>query len=231
MFPLPSPSPHRLPSPRLSPFPTPIPILSASLPQAQLRRQIQEYYCDFLAINQELFSLNVKSLVGLYGPSWDQPVFDRVTSGILAVLLSLKKRPLIRRPLPPSPPPSHCHPRHTLHIARSTHRFHSSTHPLYSFNQRLIYSAPLHSSAQPLHSSSVCPVSSLVVLSALHPFCPLGQASTVCLPFTTCFSVPCTHFICFALRRPSPFLRTLFPYAPPCTHFQLIPPPTRYPPH
>ena len=119
----------------------------AEADEHEVVQQVQEYYCDFLAINQasarragalptpfhdaratrlshgaaaaacgsgfterpwrsrslpslaraqELFSLNVPSIVGLGGAAWDQPTFDRVTSGLIAVLLSLKKRPTIR---------------------------------------------------------------------------------------------------------------------------------------
>jgi len=68
----------------------------AEADEHEVVQQVQEYYCDFLAINQELFSLGVPSVVGLGGATWNQQVFDRVTSGLISVLLSLKKRPTIR---------------------------------------------------------------------------------------------------------------------------------------
>ena len=58
---------------------------------------MQEYYADFLAINPDLASLGVPSTTGLVdGARWDQPTFDRVQQGVCALLLALKKRPLIR---------------------------------------------------------------------------------------------------------------------------------------
>ena len=58
---------------------------------------MQEYYADFLAVNPDLASLNVPSTAGLCDPSrWDQPSFDRIQQGVCALLLALKKRPLIR---------------------------------------------------------------------------------------------------------------------------------------
>jgi len=68
----------------------------AEADEHEVIQQVQEFYCDFLAVNPELFSLNVPSTVGLSSAVWNQPLFDRVTSGLVAVLLSLKKRPTIR---------------------------------------------------------------------------------------------------------------------------------------
>lgn len=68
----------------------------AEADEHEVVQQVQEYFCDFLAINDELFTLNVRSLIGPDGTPWEQPIFDRVTSGLLALLLALKKRPQIR---------------------------------------------------------------------------------------------------------------------------------------
>jgi vacuolar protein sorting-associated protein 45 len=59
-------------------------------------QQVQEYYADFLAIHQEIFTLNVPSVVGLGGDVWDQAVFDRIHQGVCAMLLALKRRPQVR---------------------------------------------------------------------------------------------------------------------------------------
>jgi hypothetical protein len=60
----------------------------------------QEYFADFLALNNDLFSLNLSAPsnpIFFENPtSWDVRTFGRSTEGILSVLLSLKKKPLIR---------------------------------------------------------------------------------------------------------------------------------------
>ena len=69
----------------------------AEADEHEVVQQVQEYFADFLAINPDLASLGIPSMAGLYDPSrWDQPTFDRTQQGIGAVLLALKKRPLIR---------------------------------------------------------------------------------------------------------------------------------------
>ena len=69
----------------------------AEADEHEVVQQVQEYYADFLAINPDLASLNVPSTAGLAdGARWDQPVFDRAQQGVCALLLALKKRPLIR---------------------------------------------------------------------------------------------------------------------------------------
>ncbi|KAI8923830.1 Sec1-like protein [Entophlyctis helioformis] len=63
-------------------------------------REVQEYFADFLAINNDLFSLNVTvpeyPLYVENSSSWDSNTLTRVTEGIASILLSLKKKPLIR---------------------------------------------------------------------------------------------------------------------------------------
>jgi len=69
----------------------------AEADEHEVVQQVQEYYADFLAINPELASLGVPSTVGLAEQrNWDQPTFDRIQQGVCALLLALKKRPLIR---------------------------------------------------------------------------------------------------------------------------------------
>uniref|UniRef100_A0A7S0LML6 Vacuolar protein sorting-associated protein 45 n=1 Tax=Coccolithus braarudii TaxID=221442 RepID=A0A7S0LML6_9EUKA len=68
----------------------------AEADELEVVRQVQEYYADYLAINTDLFSLNVPSVAGLAGAVWDQAAFDRIQQGVVALLLSLKKRPVIR---------------------------------------------------------------------------------------------------------------------------------------
>ncbi|TPX57222.1 hypothetical protein PhCBS80983_g03998 [Powellomyces hirtus] len=72
----------------------------AEVDENEVVREIQEYYADFLSINPELFHLNVSApshpLFVENLSTWDTRTFSRVTEGILAMLLALKKKPLIR---------------------------------------------------------------------------------------------------------------------------------------
>ena len=69
----------------------------AEADEHEVVQQVQEYYADFLAINPELASINVPTTAGLHDNArWDQPCFDRIQQGVCALLLALKKRPLIR---------------------------------------------------------------------------------------------------------------------------------------
>ncbi|KAJ3145687.1 vacuolar protein sorting-associated protein 45 [Geranomyces variabilis] len=72
----------------------------AEVDEYEVVREVQEYYADFLAIQPELFHLNVSAPTSpLYVENlstWDTKTFGRVTEGILAMLLALKKKPLIR---------------------------------------------------------------------------------------------------------------------------------------
>jgi vacuolar protein sorting-associated protein 45 len=69
----------------------------AEADEHEVVQQVQEYFADFEAINSDLASLGVPSTAGLSDEArWDQPTFDRVQQGVCALLLALKKRPLIR---------------------------------------------------------------------------------------------------------------------------------------
>lgn len=63
-------------------------------------RSIQEYFADYVVINPDLFSLNLgypKQRIWSTGPDiWNSDSLQRCTEGITALLLSLKKKPLIR---------------------------------------------------------------------------------------------------------------------------------------
>jgi hypothetical protein len=63
-------------------------------------REVQEYFADFVAINPDLFSLNVSSpeysLFVESAKAWNPATLTRVTEGITGALLALKKKPLIR---------------------------------------------------------------------------------------------------------------------------------------
>ena len=55
---------------------------------------MQEFFADVLAINPHLFTLNMTGV--LSDNSWRRPMLERSTSALVSVLLSLKKRPLVR---------------------------------------------------------------------------------------------------------------------------------------
>lgn len=63
----------------------------------ELVRQIHEYYADYLAINDDFFHLGIENSISLSSPLSrtleSSQIFDRNVNGILAVLLSLERRP------------------------------------------------------------------------------------------------------------------------------------------
>ncbi|TPX77221.1 hypothetical protein CcCBS67573_g01533 [Chytriomyces confervae] len=72
----------------------------AEADESECVREVQEYYADFLAISNEVFSFNVSAPANpLYienSSTWDTKAFSRTTEGLISVLLALKKKPLIR---------------------------------------------------------------------------------------------------------------------------------------
>ncbi|PVG02686.1 putative vacuolar protein sorting protein VpsB [Serendipita vermifera] len=73
----------------------------AEADEYEVVREVQEYFADYAPLLPSLFSLNIVSTPtdSLYGSSpntWNSLAFERSVQGILAVLLSLKKRPVIR---------------------------------------------------------------------------------------------------------------------------------------
>jgi vacuolar protein sorting-associated protein 45 len=60
-------------------------------------RVVQEYFADYIPINPDLFSLGLQRKLWSAVPEiWDTDVLARSCEGVLAVLLSLKKKPIIR---------------------------------------------------------------------------------------------------------------------------------------
>ena len=58
-------------------------------------REIKEFYGDYIAVGNHLFSFNITPSVQP-GCSWRRDEFVRVVDGLVAVLLALRKRPVIR---------------------------------------------------------------------------------------------------------------------------------------
>lgn len=70
----------------------------AEVDENEVIREVQEYYGDYLAINPDLFSLGQDPhyLFGNSVQSWDPDTLEQTVRGLCAVLLSLKKKPIIR---------------------------------------------------------------------------------------------------------------------------------------
>lgn len=74
--------------------------LLAEADEHEVVKEIQEFFADYLPVNSDLFSLNIDtppSRIWADNPAaWDQQGLDQHIKGLLALLLSLKKRPIIR---------------------------------------------------------------------------------------------------------------------------------------
>ncbi|PWN51063.1 Sec1-like protein [Violaceomyces palustris] len=72
----------------------------AEADQHELVREVQEHFSDYLPVNPDLFSLNLPTppqpLWSDRTDRWDQDSLQAHRDGILALLLSLKKKPVIR---------------------------------------------------------------------------------------------------------------------------------------
>ena len=79
------------PSPCYSPL-HPLPTVFIS-PHSVLL--LQEFYGDYIAVAQHLFSFNIEQCAQP-GLMWRREEFLRVCDGLVSVLLALRKKPLIR---------------------------------------------------------------------------------------------------------------------------------------
>ncbi|SJX66003.1 probable vacuolar protein sorting protein VpsB [Sporisorium reilianum f. sp. reilianum] len=74
--------------------------LLAEADEHEVVKEIQEFFADYLPVNTDLFSLNIHTppaRIWADNPStWDTQGLDQHVKGLMAVLLSLKKRPVIR---------------------------------------------------------------------------------------------------------------------------------------
>ncbi|KAJ7175975.1 Sec1 family-domain-containing protein [Mycena filopes] len=73
----------------------------AEVDEYEVVREVQEYFADYSPLLPSLFSLNhtptaAKPLYGSTFNAWDSAALERSVQGISAVLLSLKKKPIIR---------------------------------------------------------------------------------------------------------------------------------------
>lgn len=72
----------------------------AEVDESEVVREVQEYFADFLALSPESFHLDMNpSLFPVFADNsatWDNRAFTRSSEGLFALLLALKKKPLIR---------------------------------------------------------------------------------------------------------------------------------------
>ncbi|NXL80550.1 VPS45 protein, partial [Leptocoma aspasia] len=73
----------------------------AEADEQEVVAEVQEFYGDYIAVNPHVFSLNL--LGCCRGRSWDPAQLSRTTQGLTALLLSLKKCPMIRYQLSSEP--------------------------------------------------------------------------------------------------------------------------------
>ncbi|XP_042747786.1 vacuolar protein sorting-associated protein 45 isoform X3 [Lagopus leucura] len=73
----------------------------AEADEQEVVAEIQEFYGDYIAVNPHVFSLNL--LGCCQGRNWDPAQLSRTTQGLTALLLSLKKCPMIRYQLSSEP--------------------------------------------------------------------------------------------------------------------------------
>lgn len=62
--------------------------------EQEVVKEVMELYMDYLAVNPHLFSLGITKC--LQGISWERNALQRTVQGLIALLLSLKKNPVIR---------------------------------------------------------------------------------------------------------------------------------------
>ena len=58
-------------------------------------REIKEFYGDYIAVGSHIFSFNIDQCAQP-GSMWRRDEFLRVVDGLVAVMLALRKRPVIR---------------------------------------------------------------------------------------------------------------------------------------
>jgi vacuolar protein sorting-associated protein 45 len=67
----------------------------ASADAKEVVKSVQEYFADYYAVNRDLFSLNLPDLGALHRAE-GQAVRARIVDGVVAALLSLKRKPVIK---------------------------------------------------------------------------------------------------------------------------------------
>lgn len=66
--------------------------------EQEVVKEVQELYMDYLAVNPHLFSMGIPMCLSSTASeiTWNHVALQRTTQGLISVLLSLKKSPIIR---------------------------------------------------------------------------------------------------------------------------------------
>ncbi|KAG2388737.1 hypothetical protein C9374_000176 [Naegleria lovaniensis] len=68
----------------------------ASSDKNELVKNVFEYFSDYLALDNTIFSFNIPSTISLLNASWDDPLISKINDGLTSLLISLRKKPFIR---------------------------------------------------------------------------------------------------------------------------------------
>ena len=63
--------------------------------EREVVKEVKEFYADFLAVNNNIFTFNITPAVAA-SSIWADGALGRVTGGVASVLLALKRKPVIR---------------------------------------------------------------------------------------------------------------------------------------
>lgn len=66
----------------------------AEIDEQEVVREVQEYFADYVAVNAHVFSVNIPRCGENF--RWKEMALKRSAQGLISVLLSLKKSPVIR---------------------------------------------------------------------------------------------------------------------------------------
>lgn len=66
----------------------------AEIDEQEVVREVQEYFADYVAVNTHVFSMNIPQCGENF--KWNDAALKRTSQGLISVLLSLKKSPVIR---------------------------------------------------------------------------------------------------------------------------------------
>jgi len=68
----------------------------AEADEHEVVREVQEYFADYYALAPSLYTLNLTGCIGDTAGTWEPEILKRSHQGLTALLLSLKRRPIIR---------------------------------------------------------------------------------------------------------------------------------------
>lgn len=68
----------------------------AEADEHEVVREVQEFFADYLALGPQLVTFNIPNCIGSSPKEFDQGSLSRLHQGLVAMMLSLKKKPVIR---------------------------------------------------------------------------------------------------------------------------------------